>query len=552
MTYLLNGEITPETVEEMAEALRTPGALTLEINSPGGDVMAGMSVHSVLAARREDVTVEVIGLAGSIASVIALAGRELVMHAGTYLMLHKPWSFTVGDAEELRKTGEILDKIEGQLIEIYASASGQDPEVIRSLISKETWLSADEAVQLGFADRVLDTGRKVAMLDLSRFENVPLALKNSLSQGDDMDETTKVQDAPTKDEIMAMVTEAVKAATDKPTGRKVEPTTAKAAPAILARGMKRDGDPLNIGGYFRGVFSGNWKGADREREIHNAMTSTGDGSGIIPDRIASEIWLQLLEVSALNAAGAPVIQLPAAGVSVPFEGTAPSAAWYNEGEEIVDSGGAIDNAALTAYKIGFLREVSNELLQDAPAAADSYIRSMLLNALSRGLSDGFLNGSTAKEPTGLLTGTPGYEDTTGGALSHDAIMAAAYRVIGAGGNPANVRAIMAPAAATFLDQIRENDGQTSEGGYLAGSVPVQVQRVLSDAVAVTAGTPDTSQVLVGDFSQAVRVYSFGGMKLAVDPSAAFGRDSVTFRLTQRVDLQVAYPSLLVRLDDVEL
>jgi ATP-dependent Clp protease, protease subunit len=549
MTYLLNGEITPETVEETAEALRTPGALTLEINSPGGDVMAGMAIHSMLAARREDVRVEVVGLAGSVASVVALAGRELVMHAGTYLMIHKPWSLSIGDADELRKTGDILDKVESQLVDIYAKASGMDPERIRDLMADETWLTAEEAVNAGFATRTVDTGRKAAMVDLTKFENVPQALKNSLSQGgDDMDEQTKVY-APTKDEIQALVADAVKAATDKPTGRKVEPTTAKSSPAILARGMKRDGDPLNIGGYFRGTLSGNWKGADREREIYNAMTTTGDGSGIIPDRIASEIWMQLLEANAVTAAGAPVIQLPTAGVSVPLEDTAPSAAWYNEGEEIVDSGGVIDNQALAAHKIGFLREVSNELLQDAPAAADSYIRSMLLNALSRGLNAGFLNGNTAKEPTGLLTGTPAYADDTGGALSHDKLMAAAYQVIGAGGNPENVRAIMAPAAAAFLDKIRADAGA---GDYLSGSVPTPVQRVLSDAVAVTSGTPDTSQVLIGDFSQAVKVYSFGGMRLAIDQSAAFAKDSVTFRLTQRVDLQVAYPSLLVRLDDVEL
>jgi len=530
---LLNGEITPETVEEMAEALRTPGALTLELNSPGGDVMAGMAIHSMLAARREDVTVEVIGLAGSIASVIALAGRELIMHAGTYLMIHKPWSFTVGDADELRKTGDILDKVESQLVDIYAKASGMDPERIRDLMADETWLTAEEAVNAGFATRTVDTGRKAAMVDLSKFENVPLALRDIFEsrEGDDMDETTKVQDAPTKDEITAMVAEAVKAATDKPTGRKVEPTTAKAAPAILARGMKRDGDPLNIGGYFRGVFSGNWKNAEREREIYNStMTTTGDGSGIIPDRIASEIWMQLLEVNAITAAGAPVIQLPTAGVSVPFEETAPSAAWVAEGAEISDSGGAIDNRALTAHKVGLLRTVSNELLQDAPAAADSYIRSMLLNALSRGLNTGFLNGTGAdNQPTGLMIGTPTYANDDGGALDHDKIMAAAYSIIGAGGNPESVRAIMAPAAAAFLDKIRADSGA---GDYLSGSVPTPVQRVLSDAVAVTAGTPDTSQVLIGDFSQAVRVYSFGGMKLAVDQSAAFAKDSVTFRLTQ--------------------
>lgn len=556
MTYLLNGEITQETVEEIAEALRTPGALTLELNSPGGDVMAGMAIHSMLSARRQDVTIEVIGLAGSIASVIALAGRELVMHAGTYLMIHKPWSLSIGDAEELRKTGDILDKIESQLVEIYASASGLAPEEIRRMLSEETWLTAEEAEEMGFADRTVDTGRKAAMVDLSRFQSVPLALQKDHThrEGNEMDEKTQVQDAPTLDEnkIKAMVEDAVKAATDKPTGRKVEPGPAKPAPAIFARGMKRDADPLNFGAYFRGALSGNWKNADREREIYNAtMTTGGDGSGLIPDRIAAEIWMELLERNALTQAGTPIITLAQAGVSVPFEATAPTAAWVAEGAAISDSGGSIDNQALTAHKIAFLREVSNEMLTDAPAAADVYIRQQMLNALARGLNTGFLNGTGASsEPTGLLTGTPGYGvDKTGVNLSYDELMAAYWDIVGNGGTPGNVRAIMAPAAAKYLDAIRADAGA---GEYLQGTVPTEVPRVVTSEIAVTSGTPDSTQVLVGDFSQAVKVYSFGSMRLDVDASSAFAKDAITFRLTQRVDLQVAYSDLLQRLDDIEL
>ena len=423
------------------------------------------------------------------------------------------------------------------------------------MLADETWLTAEEAVETGFADRIVDTGRKAAMVDLSKFEKVPLALQKDHThrEGNEMDEETKVQDAPTLDEnkIKAMVEDAVKAATDKPAGRKVEPTTAKAAPAIFAKGMKRDGDRLNVGGYFRGVLKGNWTGAEREREIHNAMTTGGDGSGLIPDRIASEIWMDLLERNALTQAGTPIITLAQAGVSVPYEKTAPSAAWVGEGAAISDSGGEIDNTALTAHKIAFLREVSNEMLQDAPAAADAYIRQQLLNALARGLNTGFLNGTGAdNQPTGLLVGSPAHAaDKSGTNLSYDELMSAYWDIVGNGGTPGNVRAIMPPAAAKYLDAIRADSGA---GEYLQGTVPTEVPRVVTSEIAVASGSPDSTTVLVGDFSQAVKIYSFGGMRLDVDASSAFGKDAVTFRLTQRVDLQVAYSDLLQRLDSIEL
>jgi len=542
-------EIDQATVNEVSQALRSPGPVHIEMNSPGGSATAGMAIHSMLSAR-SGVTVEILGLAGSIASIVAMAADDIIIAESGFMMIHKPWSISAGDAEELRKTAGTLDKVEESLVNIYAKRTGQDSDRIRAMMAEETWFNAEEAVEFGFADRIVTGTKAVALADLSRFENVPEALNSILGEGN-MDKETKENVTFSKEDIQAMIDASLKAAYDKPLGRKTEPNASISIPAIFARGMKRDGEPLNIGGYFRGVLSGNWKNAEREREIYNAMTTGSEGAGLIPERIAAEIWMELLERNALTQAGAQIVTLAQAGVAVPYESTTPSAAWVAEGTEISDSGGAISNQALTAHKIGFLREVTNEMLQDAPAAADSYIRQQLLNALARGLNAGFLNGTGASnQPTGLFTGTPTYAvDKTGVTLDYDMLMEAYWTIVGNGGIPGNIRAIMPPDAALYLDKAREDTGA---GAYLQGSVPVQIPRVVSSEITVTSGTPDSTGVLVGDFSQALRIYSFGPMRLDVDASAAFAKDAITFRLMQRVDLQVAYTDLLQRLDDVNL
>lgn len=325
-------------------------------------------------------------------------------------------------------------------------------------------------------------------------------------------------------------------------------------PSVLYKGMPRDSEPLNFASYIRGQASGNWKHADREREIFASITTSGDGAGLLPTTISSEIWYQLLGRAVITEAGSRVIMLANGSVQVPVEATAPSAAWVAEGAEISDSGGDFDTGSLSPHKIAFLVQVSNEMLLDAPQAADEYIRRSILNALSRGLNQGFLNGTGASnQPTGLLVGSPSYAvDKSSTDLDHDMLMQAYWDIVGAGGNPAGIKVIMAPQAAQWLDAIRENDGQTSEGGYLTASTPVKIPRVVTDTVAVSTGPPDSTKVLVGDFSEAVSVYSFGSMRMDIDTSFAFNKDSVVLRCVQRVDIGVRQSDLLVRLDGVQV
>jgi len=177
------------------------GDINVSINSPGGSVFDGIAIYSLLSERRDRVTVNVYGWAASIASVIALAGRELVMREGSFLMIHDPWTLTMGDASEHRKSADILEKIGGQIKDIYAKRTMWTDEELEEAMQNETWLTADEAVEAGFANR--SEGEKVAASTnfpmQQRFKHPPVGWEK-ITQAAEPDEEANMANAQNSQE----------------------------------------------------------------------------------------------------------------------------------------------------------------------------------------------------------------------------------------------------------------------------------------------------------------------------------------------------------------
>ena len=142
--------------------------LNVEINSPGGDVFAGLAIYNALRASGKEIVVKVMGVAASAASLIAMAGDKIVMPKNTFMMVHNPWSFAIGNAEELRETADTLDKIGDSLLKTYVARTGKSEDEIKPLLAKDTWLTADEALEMGFATEVVDNLEAKAKFDLER------------------------------------------------------------------------------------------------------------------------------------------------------------------------------------------------------------------------------------------------------------------------------------------------------------------------------------------------------------------------------------------------
>lgn len=142
------------TAKEFARELAALGdveTLNLRINSVGGDVFAGQAIYSMLKRHKATVNVYVDGLAASIASVVAMAGDAVYMPSNAMMMIHHPWGRRVGNAAELRKAADDLDKVAETSIAVYTEKTGQTREKIIELMDGETWLTAAECVALGFA-----------------------------------------------------------------------------------------------------------------------------------------------------------------------------------------------------------------------------------------------------------------------------------------------------------------------------------------------------------------------------------------------------------------
>ncbi|AQZ46139.1 ATP-dependent Clp protease proteolytic subunit ClpP [Paenibacillus larvae subsp. larvae] len=145
-------DITPQQFRDDLYALGEVDDITVRLNSPGGDVFAGLHIYQVLKEHKAKVTVRVEGFAGSIASVIAMAGDQVIMPKGSIMMVHNPWTFTMGEASDLRQTADILDTIRDALVEVYMTKTGLQEDELNALLDSETWMTSAQAVEKGFAD----------------------------------------------------------------------------------------------------------------------------------------------------------------------------------------------------------------------------------------------------------------------------------------------------------------------------------------------------------------------------------------------------------------
>lgn len=152
--------------------------INLHINSPGGSVFEGIAIYNMLKQNKAHVNVYVDGLAASIASVIAMSGDAIFMPSNSMLMIHNPWTMAVGNASELRKQADDLDKITESSIQTYLNQAGDklDEETLRQLMDDETWLTAKEAVDYGLATEVIEANKAAASISKNfaqRYRHVP-------------------------------------------------------------------------------------------------------------------------------------------------------------------------------------------------------------------------------------------------------------------------------------------------------------------------------------------------------------------------------------------
>jgi len=175
------------TARQFVNDLKALGDVThinLHINSPGGDVFDGISIFNALKFHGAAITVHIDGLAASMASVIAMVGNPVIMPENTMMMIHKPWGFSGGDANDMRDYADLLDKVESVLIPAYAEKTGKSTEEIAAMLEDETWMDGKKCLELGFADQVTTSLQAMACIQSKRiedFEKMPKSIRNMVT-----------------------------------------------------------------------------------------------------------------------------------------------------------------------------------------------------------------------------------------------------------------------------------------------------------------------------------------------------------------------------------
>lgn len=155
-------------VEDLA-ALGDVSSITVRINSPGGDVFDGTAIYNALVGHPARIETQIDGMALSMASVIAMAGDTVTAPENVMIMVHDPSTFAYGNATDMRKIADTLDKAKTSLLVAYRRKTGKTEEELSAMLEAETWMTGKEAKDAGFVDVVLEPVRLAARFDLSKF-----------------------------------------------------------------------------------------------------------------------------------------------------------------------------------------------------------------------------------------------------------------------------------------------------------------------------------------------------------------------------------------------
>ena len=195
--------VTAKDFKKDFDTIKGAKEIHVLINSYGGDVFEGIAIYNIIASERPKVKTEILGIAASAASIIALAGSNMTMHEGSSFVIHNAWGVTIGTADEMRKMAEFLDKVSGELINIYINHSDLDEKQIKEYMNNETCFTAQEAFDAGFADEIDEAVAAVASISVNQnkygYKHIPAEIAASAEKDMKPPETIRDLEAALRD-----------------------------------------------------------------------------------------------------------------------------------------------------------------------------------------------------------------------------------------------------------------------------------------------------------------------------------------------------------------
>lgn len=159
-TSWFDDDVTPKMFHD--ELFAGKGPVTVWLNSPGGDCIAASQIYTMLMDYQDDVTIKIDGIAASAASVIAMAGTKVLMAPTALMMIHNPMTMAYGNQADMEKAIEMLDEVKESIMNAYEIKTSLSRAKLSHLMDSETWMNANKAIELGFADDILKDSKKDA------------------------------------------------------------------------------------------------------------------------------------------------------------------------------------------------------------------------------------------------------------------------------------------------------------------------------------------------------------------------------------------------------
>lgn len=326
----------------------TAKRIDLHLNSPGGSVFDGQAIANAISRHPATVTTFIDGLAASIASVIALAGDQVVMASNALYMIHEPSAFAGGRADDLRQMADLLDKVTGVMVGTYADKTGMSDEDLRAAMAAETWYTAAEALEAGFVDEIGVEQSVAASFDLAAigFRNPP---KTALPTPGVTATTPKGKPIMDEDEVKALVAAAIAEANSDPAG-------GTPPPAYIPAATVQDPFPYRPGvnaSFFRDMLNEKKdpEAAARFQQATTMITAAQDSTDVaevIPEIYRPDLYVDQLSngravidsFTKLSIDGPNVFRIPkfetaADLISTHVEGTNPTAGTIAFDEQLV-------------------------------------------------------------------------------------------------------------------------------------------------------------------------------------------------------------------------
>lgn len=493
-------EVTPGIFKQ--ELAAGNGDITVYINSPGGDVFAAAQIYDALKEYPGKVTVKIDGMAASAASVIAMAGDEILISPVSYMVIHNPSTIAIGDSEEMLRAKATLDEIKEGIINAYEIKTRLPREEISRLMDLESCFNANKAVDLGFADGILYTEKQPQNNKKSvMFSRT--AVTNSLLQ------------------------------------------------TISDRGITMGNKPLlNTPGAYNGATDNYatafWQ-ALRGRGISNVLSEGTDSAGgfLVPEEFSTELVEALADQNIFRQI-ARIVNTSREKLKVPVAAVSGTASWVDENEAVPESDSTFGQIVLNAYKLGTLMRASTELIEDAAFNIESYIAAEFARRIGTKEEEAFCVGDGESKPTGIFSAAGGAQvgatAASATAITFDDIIDLFYSLKPA--YRAKSSFVTNDSTLKFLRKIKDSSGQYIwQPSVKDGTPDTILGKPVYTSPYVPAIAAGASVMAFGDFSY-YWIADRRDTRFKVLNELYAQNDQVGFFATERVDGKLILPEAI--------